>query len=283
MRFGANVSIARGILGAISQAEKTGCQCFQIFSRNPRGRGERKISKEEIKQFKLNLKKAHFLGHFNLHSPYYLNLASPDEKKWQYFISVLVKDLKKCEILGSKFLVLHVGHHMGKGIDWGIKRVVQAIKKAFRKSKSKTFLLLENMAGQGTEMGFRFQQLAKIIQLSAISNGRLAICFDTCHAFAAGYDLRNKKALDRTLKEFDKIIGLKYLKLLHGNDSKKDLGSRIDRHEHIGHGKIGIEGFQALVNHPKLKHLDLIIETPHFGKVNWDRKNLKILRSLIRQ
>jgi deoxyribonuclease-4 len=192
-----------------------------------------------------------------------------------------VEDLKLTQLLGANYLVVHTGNHVGEGVREGIKRVAKALKAIFSRAASRTTLLLENMAGQGTAIGARWEEIASIIEGSGVEE-RLGTCMDTCHAFASGYDIRTREKIDETLTQFDRIIGLARLKLLHANDSKGALGSRIDRHEHIGRGRIGLAGFQALVNHPHLKHLDMIIETPKMGSGS-DRENLDILTGLIGQ
>jgi len=268
MRFGAHVSIAGGISAALERARDLHIRVFQIFSRSPRGKG-RILSEKEIKNFRQRYQELAFHD-FYLHSPYYINLASSNPKVWHYSISCLVEDLK-----------LHTGNHGGEGVEEGVRRAAKALKAIFSRTPSHTSLLLENTAGQGTAIGCRWEELASIIHSSGVEE-RLGTCVDTCHAFASGYDIRTREKVDETLERFDRIIGLARLKLLHGNDSKGALGSRIDRHEDIGRGRIGLAGFQALVNHPALDPLDMIIETPKMGSES-DRRNLDILTGLVDQ
>ncbi|TET62060.1 deoxyribonuclease IV [Candidatus Aerophobetes bacterium] len=279
MRFGAHVSIAGGISAALERARDLHIRVFQIFSRSPRGKG-RNISEKEIKYFRQRCQELAFHD-FYLHSPYYINLASSNLKVWHYSISCLVEDLKLTELLGAKYLVVHTGNHGGEGVEEGTKRVAKALRRIFSEGPSHASLLLENTAGQGTAIGCRWEELASIIHSSGVEE-RLGTCVDTCHAFACGYDIRTREKVDETLERFDRIIGLARLKLLHGNDSKGALGSRIDRHEDIGRGRIGLAGFQAVVNHPALDRLDMIIETPKMGSES-DRRNLDILTGLVDQ
>jgi deoxyribonuclease-4 len=279
MRFGAHVSIAGGMSAALERAKDLHISVFQIFSRSPRGKGGL-LSEKEIKNFRQRYKELTFQD-FYLHSPYYVNLASANPKVWHSSISSLVEALKVTELLGANYLVVHTGNHRGQGVEEGIKRVAKALKGILSQTSSTTTLLLENTAGQGTAIGCRWEEIASIIESCGVEE-RLGTCMDTCHAFASGYDIRTKDKIDETLAQFDRIIGLARLKLLHGNDSKGALGSRLDRHEHIGRGRIGLAGFQALVNHPALQHLDMIIETPKMGSGS-DRENLDILARLVGQ
>jgi len=279
MRFGAHVSIAGGMSAALERAKDLHINVFQIFSRSPRGKGGL-LSEKEIKNFRQRYGELAFQD-FYLHSPYYVNLASANPKVWHSSISSLVEELKVTELLGANYLVVHTGNHRGQGVGEGIKRVAKALKAILSRTSSTTILLLENTAGQGTAIGCRWEEIASIIESCGVEE-RLGTCMDTCHAFASGYDIRTREKIDETLAQFDRIIGLARLKLLHGNDSKGALGSRLDRHEHIGRGRIGLAGFQALVNHPALQHLDMIIETPKMGSGS-DRENLDILTRLIGQ
>lgn len=279
MRFGAHVSIAGEMSAALERAKDLHISVFQIFSQSPRGKG-RLPSEKEIKNFRQRYKELAFQD-FYLHSPYYVNLASANPKVWHSSISSLVEALKVTELLGANYLVVHTGNHRGQGVEEGIKRVAKALKGILSQTSSTTTLLLENTAGQGTAIGCRWEEIASIIEGCGVEE-RLGTCMDTCHAFASGYDIRTREKIDETLAQFDRIIGLARLKLLHGNDSKGALGSRLDRHEHIGRGRIGLAGFQALVNHPALQHLDMIIETPKMGSGS-DRENLDILTRLVGQ
>jgi len=211
--------------------------------------------------------------------PYLPNIASSKSKFYKRSIDSIATDLQRAEQLGAQYLIIHIGHRMESSEDQAIDAVSQGIDQAFEKVKNGVILLVENTAGQGTEIGYAFDQIKKIIE-GVHDHQRMGVCLDTAHTFEAGYDLSNKDGIERTLEKFDYTIGLKRLHLLHLNDSKTPLGSRKDRHWHIGEGYIGLEGFRNLVNHPLLRHLPGIMETPRKDTVE-DLKNMKVIRSLI--
>ncbi len=214
-----------------------------------------------------------------IHMPYLPNLATKAKTLFKSSVSSLIAELERCEILEVPFLIMHVGKRMEASEKEGIHRVAEGINEALRKVKNKVILLLENTAGMGSEIGYRFEQLREIID-RVEEKERVGVVLDTAHAFEAGYDLRDKKSLDETLKEFDEIVGLGKLYCLHLNDSKTDFASRVDRHWHIGKGKIGLEGFKAIVNHPLLKNLPGIMETPK-DDTRLDLMNMRVIRSLV--
>ena len=214
-----------------------------------------------------------------LHLPYLPNVASKDSKFYSRSIDSIVIELERAERLGVPYLIIHVGHRMQNSEDEAIEAVAQAINQAFDRARNPIILLLENTAGQGTEIGYRFEQIKKIMD-GVQEVEKVGVCLDTAHSFEAGYDLSKKDEIERTIESFDETVGLKRLHLFHLNDSKTPLGSRKDRHWHIGEGYIGLEGFQYLVNHPLLKHLPAIMETPRKDTVE-DLKNMKVIRSLI--
>ncbi len=258
MLFGSHVSIAGGIKNAPINAHKIGADTFQMFSRSPRG-GKPNISDEDIIEFKKNCKK-YSLKTFYIHSPYYINLASANNRIRYGSISVLRDELE----IGSKLGATAVMTHLGSAKDFpekeALQMVVDGIKKILDGYTGKTKFLIEISAGSGQIIGDTFEEIGKIIK--TVKNKNLGVCFDTCHAFASGYDLRTKKSVDETFKDFDKKIGLEKLIVLHLNDSLVELNSHKDRHADIGEGLIGLEGIKALINHPKLKKLDAILETP---------------------
>lgn len=265
MNFGAHFSIKDGLVGATTEAVKFGATTFQIFSRNPRGRSSKEISAEEIAEAE-EIREQNKIKSFYVHTPYYTNLASPKQSTWGMSIGSIVADLKITNEIGSGFFVMHIGNHMGKGIEAGIARVIEGLKSIAEKDESSTKVLLEITAGQGTEVGNNFDELAKIIKGSGYPDDKIGIVLDTAHAFGAGYDLRTPEAVDKTMKELDKKIGIDKLQLIHCNDSAVPLGSHKDRHEHIGKGEIGEEGFRALVNYPALQDKDFILETKEPGR-----------------
>jgi len=278
MRFGFHISIAGGFSKIFERAETRGCETIQFFSRNPRGWKYSPLDKKEVETFRSALPTSHISPVF-VHLPYLANIASSKSKFYKRSIHSIATDLQRAEDLGAHYLIIHIGHRLETSEDQAIVAVSQGIDQAIEKVKNGVILLMENTAGQGTEIGYAFDQIKKIID--RVSNHeRVGICLDTAHTFEAGYDLSNKDGIERTLEAFDQTIGLKRLHLLHLNDSKTPLGSRKDRHWHIGEGQIGREGFRYLVNHPLLNHLPGIMETPRKDTVE-DLKNMKVIRSLV--
>ena len=278
MRFGFHISIAGGFSKVVERAHARGCETIQFFSRNPRGWKYSPLNKKEVEEFRSSIQSSNLFPIF-LHMPYLPNIAFLNSKYYKRSIHSLVIDLQRAEDLGAQYLIIHIGHRMESSEDQAIEAVSQGIDQAFEKVKNAVILLMENTAGQGTEIGYTFDQIKKIIE-GVHDRQRMGVCLDTAHSFEAGYDLSNKDGIERTLENFDQSIGLKRLNLLHLNDSKTPLGSRKDRHWHIGEGHIGLEGFKHLVNHPLLRHLPGIMETPRKDTIE-DLKNMKVIRSLI--
>ncbi|MER3446706.1 MAG: endonuclease [Candidatus Dadabacteria bacterium] len=276
MKFGAHVSIAGGIEKASYRAYKIGCECFQIFTRSPQGGNSSPLRKNTVEAF---LKECSVYGitDYYIHTPYFINLASKDRQIRLSSISLIEEEIERGSTIGAKYVITHIGSAKGVGKSQGIKNVVNGIKRVLDTISKSTDLLIEASAGQGEIIGDRFEEIAEILE--RVGNPDLGVCLDTAHIFASGYDIRTEEAIKKTLDEFSSVVGLEKLKLLHGNDSKVGLGERKDRHEHIGRGKIGIEGFRAIVNAPRLKDIDLIIETP-LDKVEGDIRNLKRLKGL---
>jgi deoxyribonuclease-4 len=271
--LGAHVSISGSIDLAVDRAKEIGCTTFQIFTRSPRGWKFSSLKENEVKEFKRKVRL------WNLqkplaHMPYLPNLATPNQEAFKKSVETLIAEIKRCDQLGISYLVTHMGSHLGSGIDKGIERVAEACLVAIDKTRrNKAMILLENTAGTKNSVGFKFEHIRKVLDI--VGSKRLGMCFDTCHAFAAGYDLRDDESLEGTLKELDRVIGLNRLKAVHLNDSKGDLGSNIDRHEHIGLGKIGDEGFTAILHNKRLITLPMVLETPEDNlrghKENLDR------------
>jgi len=280
LRFGFHISIARGFSKVAEIAQKAGCETIQLFSRNPRGWKYRGLNLDEAEQFKVQCASSDIFPCF-LHLPYLPNLAAAKRELYLKSINSLCEDLRRAETLGIPFLIVHVGNRVSLGEEEAIRKVVGGINQSLERVSNRVSILLENTAGQGTELGFHFSQLGEILH-GVKNKKRIGICLDTAHAFAAGYNLSTKKGLDETLKEFDRLIGLKYLHLLHLNDSKTPLASRSDRHWHIGKGHIGLKGFRNIVNHPLLTHLPGIMETPRKDQED-DARNMKVMRSLIKR
>ena len=278
MRFGFHISIAEGFSKVVERAKVRGCETIQFFSRNPRGWKYSPLDEKDLEEFRSSIKSSGLFPIF-LHLPYLPNIASPKSKFYKRSIHSIATDLQRAEQLGAQYLIIHIGHRMESSEDEAIEAVSQGINQAFEKVKNPVILLMENTAGQGTEIGYDFEQIKKIIE-GVHDHQRMGVCLDTAHSFEAGYDLSNKEGIERTLESFDQTIGLKRLHLLHLNDSKTPLGSRKDRHWHIGEGYIGLEGFRYLVNHPLLRHLPGIMETPRKDTVE-DLKNMEVIRSLV--
>jgi deoxyribonuclease-4 len=280
MRFGFHLSIAQGISTVVGKAKKARCETIQLFSRNPRGWNYKSLPPEEIESFKAQLHQSDISPCF-LHLPYLPNLASADKELYARSVDSLGEDLRRAGELAIPYLVVHVGKRLALSEGRAVARVAAAVNRSLQTVPNQVMLLLENTAGQGTELGANFAQLRDI--LSAIDDRtRVGICLDVAHAFQAGYDLTTRKGLDATLAEFDRMIGLPHLHLLHLNDSKTPLGSRSDRHWHIGKGHIGLEGFRNIVNHPLLVHLPGIMETPRTDEKD-DRRNMRVIRGLVKK
>ena len=278
MRFGFHISIAGGFSKVVERAKVRGCETIQFFSRNPRGWRYDPLNKKEVEDFRSSVKSSDLFPIF-LHLPYLPNIASRESKFYDRSIDSIVEDLKRAEEVGAQYLIIHIGHRLESSEDQAVDAVSHGMDQAFERVKNAVILLLENTAGQGTEIGYNFVQLRRIID-GVHEKERVGICLDTAHSFEAGYDLSGKDGIERTLESFDRTIGLKRLHLLHLNDSKTPLGSRKDRHWHIGEGYVGREGFRSLINHPQLKGLPGIMETPRKDTVE-DLKNMKVIRSLI--
>ena len=277
MKFGMHVSISGSIDMAVDRARKNNCGTFQIFTRNPRGWKLRDLVDEEVEKFVEKIKLFE-IDPPVAHMPYLPNLSSPNDDVHIKSIDSLIADFERCGRLNIPYLVVHLGSHMGTGREDGLKRLVDACSKAFNKVENDVVLLLENTAGQKNSMGSSFEDLSDILkQLKHID--RIGVCFDTCHAFAAGYDLRNVESVENTLREFDQIIGLNEIKILHANDAKGELASGFDRHEHIGFGRIGEAGFRAILHNKNVRNLPVILETPFDDRGN-DVSNIAKLREL---
>jgi deoxyribonuclease-4 len=276
--LGAHVSIAGGVKNAPLNGEKIGCDAIQIFTKNQRQWIAKEYTKEEVKEYFENLKKTK-IKRVCAHSSYLINLASPNEEILKKSINCLIDDLERCKTLKIPFEVIHPGSHLGKGIEKGIELIISGIDIVFKKVKD-VGIALETVAGQGTNIGFRFEHLRDIIN-GVKEKNRVFVCFDTAHTFEAGYDIKSKNGFKKVLDEFDKIIGLEKLVVFHLNDSKTDLSSNVDRHENIGKGVLGLEPFKFLVNAKEFENHPMILETPGGDDMYIeDLKTLNLLRSL---
>jgi deoxyribonuclease-4 len=283
--LGAHMSISGGLYRALLKGREVGCQAIQIFTRNQIQWNSKELSTKEIDLFHKACEET-AIPVVAAHSSYLINLASTRSHVFEKSIHSLVQEMVRVERLGIPYLVMHPGAHVGGGEKKGLEQIAGALNGVLeRTSGYRVKILLETTAGQGTSLGYRLEHLAEILEMAECQD-RLGICVDTCHAFAAGYDFRTVKAYRQFLKEFDTILGLARLGLLHINDSKNGLGSRLDRHEHPGAGCIGLKAFSFFLNDPKLAQLPFLIETPK-GKnkhgQDWDRVNLSLLKGLIKK
>lgn len=277
INIGLHVSIAGGVQNAPLNAAEKNCPTFQFFTRSPRGGPAQKITDEIAKEFIKNCK-INKITNYYIHTPYYINFASGKARIRNGSIEVIRQELERGSILQTKALMTHLGSSKEFGKKKSLEMVVAGLDKALKGYKGSTQFMLENSAGAGgTVIGDKFEDLGYIIK--KLKKYKIGVCLDTCHAFASGYDLRNKKSVRNTFKEFDKKVGLSKLILIHANDSKTELGSNKDRHEHIGNGNIGKEGFKQIIQHPALKNIDFILETHHDGQ---EVNDLKILNSFIK-
>ncbi len=273
IKIGCHLSVSKGFAKMAEEALSINADTLQFFSRNPRGSKAKDIDEKDVEKF-LKICKEHNFGKIIAHAPYTLNPCSKDEKVREFALQTMADDLKRLEILGGVFYNFHPGSHVGQGSDEGIRLITETINKAAKKEYSTT-ILLETMAGKGTEIGRNFEELKKIID--GVEEGiKIGVCMDTCHVFDGGYDIVNN--LEGVLAEFDKIIGLEYLKALHLNDSMNPMGSHKDRHQKIGEGYVGIKTFENIVNNKFLKELSMCLETPN--DIDGYRKEIDILRSL---
>lgn len=278
MRLGVHVSISGSISAAVDNAVERECSAFQIFTRSPRMWTAKDISDKDAAEFRQKMS-ASKIDRFATvaHMPYLPNLASPNAATHAKSVGVLIKEVERCGKLGIPYLVAHLGSHLGEGEEKGIKQLVSAFTKA-ASVKNDVAILLENTAGQKNSVGSDFDQWAEIFsQLKP--KDRFGVCFDTCHAFAYGYDLRTEKDVSATFKKFDDAVGFENLKILHLNDSKGEIGSNLDRHEHIGLGKIGEKGMTSVIKLAAKKDIPIILETP-IDNVRDDYGNLKKVREL---
>lgn len=284
IRVGFHVSIAGGIQNSVSNAVNIGCTAFQIFTRNPRGWAERKLIDTEIESFRDNLKKSGIQKNsVAVHMPYLPNLSGPDNEIYEKSKISFKNELIRCSRLGIEYLVIHLGSHRGHGKNNGTKQLLKSCEEAIDKYKSEfkrklnVTILLENSAGQKDSIGSTLEDLREI--LDNLSSKTYGVCLDTCHAFASGYDLKTANSCNKFFERFDDIVGLSVLKFIHLNDSKGDIGSHLDRHEHIGLGKIGIEGLKTVLNINTLNDLPVIMETP-IDSIRDNSKNLKVVLNM---
>jgi len=272
-----HVSISGTIDQAADRAREIGCDTFQMFTRNPRGWKYKRLDREEVAEFKRKV------GAYNLtpvvaHMPYLPNLSSPKKLIYNKSVKSLSGELERCETLGIPYIVTHLGSHLGEGSDIGLEKIVAAINHTLSENPNDVMLLLENTAGTKNSMGSSFEDIRRI--LDRVENrARVGVCFDTAHAYAAGYDLHSPRGVDDTLRKFNSVLGFNILKVIHLNDSQVGLGSGRDRHEHIGLGYIGKQGFRALFKHEAVRNLPFIMETP-IDERGDEKENMRKVREL---
>jgi len=279
--LGAHMSIAGGVDKALLEGKKVDCDVIQMFTKSSRQWAAQPYSKEEIQNFLTNQKESGIVTVI-AHDSYLLNLGSPDEGLRKRSIKGFIDEMERCETLSIPYLIAHPGAHVGSGEEEGIKTIARSLDDIHAACPGfQVRIALEITAGQGSNLGYRFEQIGSMIDATKESD-RLRVCFDTEHAFAAGYDIRAKEGYERTFAEFDEAIGLKLLAAFHLNDSKKEFHSRVDRHEHIGKGYIGVEAFRLLMNDQRFWGIPMCLETPKGPELEEDVENLTLLRSLIK-
>lgn len=280
--LGAHMSIAGGYHKAVESAADLGMATVQIFTKNNSQWRAKPLTDEDAERFREALSKFP-ISHPLAHASYLINLASPDPQLREKSIDAFAVELQRAEKLGIPFVVLHPGSFTTSSEELGLQTIVQSIDAVHEKTTgSHSQCLLENTAGQGSNLGWRFEHLAEILD-GVAEPDRLGVCFDTCHAFAAGYPLSDQRDYKSTMRQLDKLVGIHRVKAIHLNDSKRELGSRVDRHEHIGKGEIGLDGFRHLLNDRRFRKTPMYLETPkgRRGRKEWDAINLELLRGMV--
>ncbi len=279
MKFvGAHVSASGGVFNAPVNAHKIGAKAFALFTKNQRQWEAKPLSDEEIARFKAELEKAEILPcHVLPHDSYLINLGHPEIESREKSLNAFLDEIKRVELLGLDRLNFHPGSHLKQiGEEACLELISESMNEALRQSKGVT-LVVENTAGQGSNLGYKMEHLAFLME-NSIDKERVGVCIDTCHLFTSGYDIRTFEAYEETMKKFDTIVGFKYLKGMHLNDSKPDLGSRVDRHDSLGLGKLGIEPFRFIMNDLRMDNIPLVLET--IDDSIWDQE-IKLLYNLV--
>ena len=275
---GAHVKTVGGVQNAPINAVEIGAKAFALFLKNQRRWYAKPYDEKTITEFKKNLERSEIqVKHVLPHDSYLINLGNPDRAKWEKALEAFIDEVTRASQLGLDKLNFHPGAHLNQiSEDDCLKLIAEAMNITLEKTKGVT-LVIETTAGQGSNVGYRFEHLRKLIDMTE-DKSRVGVCIDTCHIFAAGYDIRNEKSFEKTMKEFDDIIGFEYLRGVHMNDAASELGSRVDRHAHIGEGNIGLEAFRLIMNDPRFDDIPLILETPK--QERWPAE-IKLLYSLI--
>ncbi|MBU1039115.1 deoxyribonuclease IV [Patescibacteria group bacterium] len=284
MLFGSHISAAGGVTKAPERAAEVGCEVFQFFSRSPQGGSAPKLTAQVVEAFKKHCLNYNQLETY-IHAPYYINFASAKVSIRHSSASIIRQELERGSLLGVKYVMAHLGSFKDVSDKKGLQYVVKGLTKMLTDYKGSTEFLIEISAGAGKVIGDSFEEVASIIhqvEKDRKVKSTIGVCFDTCHAFASGYDLRTKQSVKKVLDSFNHIIGLDKLRIIHINDSKHDLNSHKDQHEHLGKGKIGLAGFKALVQDRRLKNVNMILETPK-NEAGDDPRNLAILKKFRRK
>ncbi|MFH1862254.1 MAG: deoxyribonuclease IV [bacterium] len=278
MILGAHVSIAGGVQNAPLNGKKIGCDAIQMFAKNQTQWQAKPFTPENIEGFKRNLAESG-IQIAVIHDSYLINLCATDPVKLKLSLDAFVDELERAEALGVPYVVTHPGSHLGKGEDWGIARIAESLDEIHERTPGfRVMTLLETTAGQGTNLGYNFEQIAAM-RKKVMASERVGVCADSCHMFSAGYDLKSPEGYQNTWKRLGDVIGFEHLKAFHLNDTKKVLGSRVDRHDHIGAGFLGIEPFRRLLNDARFAAIPGLLETP--GEDQDFQRNLELLRSLL--
>jgi deoxyribonuclease-4 len=279
--LGAHMSVSGGVHKAVDRATSIGCTALQVFTKNNNQWHAAPLSEEDIQNYKRKIADAS-IAPVVAHDSYLINLCATNPDILKKSREAFIDELSRCEQLGIQLLNFHPGAHMGSGEEEGIKRIIESLNIAHERTKGfKVLSVVEATAGQGTAVGYKFEHLEKIIN-GVDETKRMAVCIDTCHIFAAGYELRNEVGYEKTFQEFERIVGMKRLAAFHCNDSKKDFGSHVDRHEHIGKGMIGLDGFSFLMNDERFANIPKILETPKSDDLHEDVENMRALKSLLK-
>lgn len=278
------MSVAGGYYKALDRGYSIGCNVVQLFSKNANQWAAKPIADTEVTLFNESLTKAGYTSaDLVVHDSYLINLATPADELWEKSLAAFGVELDRCAALGVPALVTHAGAHMGSGEEVGLRRIAAGIERVLAERPGQNVtVLLETTAGQGTSLCYAFEHLRDVIaEVSPKNKPRVAVCWDTCHLFAAGIDFTEDYKYERMVESFDRIVGLDRLRAIHLNDSKKGLGSRVDRHDHIGKGMLGLEPFRFIMNDPRLTQIPKILETPKGEDMAEDKENMALLRSLI--
>jgi deoxyribonuclease IV len=288
MRLGAQISTAGGLHLAFERGREAGCETIMVFTKSNRQWRAKPLTNEDIDAFELAIHEHQEIYPVAVHASYLINVASPDAELWERSYQALKVEMERAQALRIAYLTFHPGAHMEAGEEAGLDNIVRALRRLTQETDGySTVVCLETMAGTGTTLGHRFEHLAQILE-GVGAGGRLGVCFDTCHVFSAGYDIRSPGTYRETLEEFDRVVGLDQIRCFHFNDSKHGLGEHKDRHEHIGRGALGLEAFANFVNDPRWTHHAAHLETPKTeeddegDEVEMDPVNLATLRRLIK-